>query len=177
MKRLAVLLIAAVALALTACVPLKPPAPPAAPAVVVWGDSFGESVAPYLNYDERVFGGTAPCDWTANVQQTVAAGQAPRTAVLVFVGNKHMTCNYEVAARNINALLTAFGTRTLWVAAPPLSNGADVLTNAAYARAGVPVIWSPAFSVGAGYRGPDGLHLNTEGAQRFANAIRQEVGA
>ena len=45
-KRLVPVMLAVCAIAVSACVPFKVASP--APRMLLWGDSFGESVAPYL---------------------------------------------------------------------------------------------------------------------------------
>jgi hypothetical protein len=177
MKRPLVVLALALAGMVLACEPFKPVVPSAPPAVTLWGDSFGESVAPYLGYNERVMGGTAPCDWIGDI-----AGQpAPRTAVLVFVGNKFPAgCDYRSAVATITQDLRSRGSRVVWVAAPVISVSTVIArgVNATYPNP----VYGPADSVGgytylSQYRGVDGKHLSTIGAQRFAHEIRLAIGS
>src|SRR5688572_18556206 len=86
------------------------------PGTVLWGDSFGKSVAPYLSYDEHVHGGSSPCDWIDDVMKT----PAPEVAVMVFVGNKLQSCDYRAAARFITQSLQSRGSHVIWIAAPPI---------------------------------------------------------
>jgi hypothetical protein len=163
--------------------------------MVLWGDSFGESVAPYLaagtDSQVRAHGGLAPCDWLRDIQAT-AANRPPAVAVLLFVGNTHTTCTggttagYAADTLLATTALTAAGSRVVIVAAPPFGPGLSPNPiNAAYVLSttiGAQLLWGPSESVAPGgiyspaYRGADGLHLNAEGAQRFAAAIAQAVG-
>jgi hypothetical protein len=152
-------------------------APAASPAVILWGDSFGESVAPYLPYEERVHGGTSPCTWRDNV----ASAPAPRTAVLVFVGNDLLNgkCDWRSAVAAITTNLRSRGSRVVWIAAP-VHPDYPTLRAAVNALLASPA-HGPANSIGGDfylpeYRGPDGYHLNSAGAHRFAQAIRGLAG-
>jgi hypothetical protein len=116
LARSIVLLLLLSLLAIAACAPLKGTALPA-PAVTLWGDSFGELVAPYVAYNERVMGGTAPCDWLGDV-----AGQpAPRTAVLLFVGNQLGECDYAGTVAAITRNLRSRGSRVAGIGSWPAS--------------------------------------------------------
>jgi len=193
MKRLVTAVLAACALVLPACVPFN--GPPPASRVVLWGDSFGESVAPHLaahgDYQVRAYGGTAPCDWLGDIRAT-AAKRPPPVAVLVFVGNTHTTCTgqstagYATDVLLATTALLAAGSRVVIVAAPPFGS---VLSpnpiNAAFVPSetiGAELVWGPSESVAPGgthtpaYHQADGMHLNTQGALRFAEAIAQAVG-
>ena len=188
MKRLVLLALAVCVLALGGCASVKS-ASPDPPRVVLWGDSFGESVAPHLptNYDVRAFGGTAPCDWLGDIRTTVAR-RPPEVAVLLFVGNTHTPCTggttegYSVDIAAATRLLRAAGSTVVVVAAPPFGVGPSPNpVNAAYEPTGH-LVWGPSRSVAPGgsysqaFRDADGVHLNQEGALRFAKAIRNEVG-
>ena len=194
MKRLAVAALAACALVAVACSPTKG-APPSTADVVVWGDSFGESVAPYLagpgGYAVRAYGGTAPCDWIEDIGRVVSAGP-PAVAVLVFVGNTVTRCTggttsgYGVDMVRATAILRAAGSRVVIVAALPFGGGPSPNpVNAAYMFAsatGARIAWAPSESVAPGgiyspaFREADGVHLNAAGALRFAEAIKREIG-
>jgi hypothetical protein len=165
-----------VGLGAAACTSTPSPPPEAAAAVTLWGDSFGETVAPYLSYREHVYGGTAPCDW----RDHVANSPAPRTAVLLFVGNKlaEGDCNYPDAVAAITRDLESRGSRVVWIAAPymPILPLARQILNGIYPSPE----HGPADSVGGAvalveYRAPDGNHLNVTGAERFARAIEEVV--
>jgi hypothetical protein len=194
MKRLATWVLVACALIPLACTSAKGTPPPPAPDVVLWGDSFGESVAPHLvgsGYEVRAYGGTAPCDWLEDIAR-VASTRPPAVAVLVFVGNTVTRCTggttagYGVDMVRATAILRAAGSRVVIVAAPPFGGGPSPNpVNAAYMFAsatGARIAWAPSESVAPGgiyaqaYRDPDGVHLNAAGALRFAQAIRQEIG-
>ncbi|MGH9050211.1 MAG: hypothetical protein ACRDY4_10810 [Acidimicrobiia bacterium] len=176
MRRLVVLAIVAAGFAVGACAPTKKVPP--RPDVVLWGDSFGQQVAPYLPYDERVFGGLSPCHVVENVTTT----QAPPVAVLLFVGSNlaprgaQPHCDYESAVSTITSSLQSRGTRVLWLAAlcnPDWPESRDIL-NAIYPNP----VHGPADSIGGcdpAYREPDG-HLNEAGRQRVAHEIMQAVG-
>ena len=166
----------AVALGAVAC-NFKPGAPAAPGDVVLWGDSFGETVAPYLPYVERVYGGTAPCDWLDEIRES----PAPQTAVLLFVGNKlaDRTCDYPNAVAAITQSLRSRGARVVWVAAPylPIFPGARSILNAIYPNPA----HGPADAIGGDvlrleYRNPDRNHLNVTGAKLFAQKIQGVVG-
>jgi hypothetical protein len=192
-KRLVPVMLAACAIALAACAPFKVASP--APRMLLWGDSFGESVAPYLaartDYHVRAHGGTAPCDWLQDIQAT-AASRPPAVAVLLFVGNAGRPCTGPTTAGYATDMvlattaLRAAGSRVVIVAAPPFAGGLSPNPiNAAYAPSttvGAQLVWGPSNSVAPGgtytatYRGADGVHLNALGARRFADAIAQEVG-
>lgn len=189
MKRLATLALAVCILALAACASVEP-ASPAAPRVLLWGDSFGESVAPHLpaSYEVRAYGGTAPCDWLADIRASVSS-RPPEIAVLLFVGNTFTSCTggttagYAVDMAEATALLRAAGSKVVIVAAPPFGGGPSPnLVNAAYTPSGAQLVWGPSMSVAPGgsysqaYREADGVHLNLAGALRFAEAIENEVG-
>ena len=161
-------------LAIAACGPVKGTAVPP-PSVTLWGDSFGEQVAPYLDYSERVMGGTAPCTWLDDI----AERPVPRTAVLVFVGNQLGECDYAGTVAAITRNLRSRGSRVVWIAAPylPVNPWARPTLNALYPSPA----HGPADSIGGDvympeYRAADGQHLNALGAQRFAHAIRVAVG-
>jgi hypothetical protein len=188
MKRLATLTLAACVLALAACAPVKS-ASTEPPRVMLWGDSFGESVAPHLptNYEVRAFGGTAPCDWLGDIRSTVAR-RPPEVAVLLFVGNTHTPCTggttegYAADIAEATRLLRAAGSTVVIIAAPPFGGGPSPNpVNAAYEPTGR-LVWGPSRAVAPGgvyspaFREADGVHLNLEGALRFAEAIRDEVG-
>ncbi|MGH8984702.1 MAG: hypothetical protein ACRDY6_12635 [Acidimicrobiia bacterium] len=188
MKRLATLILAACVLALAACAPVASE-PPTPPKVVLWGDSFGESIAPHLpaNFEVRAFGGTAPCDWLDDIRATVSR-RPPEVAVLLFVGNTHTACTggntagYAVDIAEATVLLRAAGSTVVIVAAPPFGGGpAPNPVNAAYEPDGADLVWGPSTSVAPGgvysqaYRGSDGVHLNPAGAVRFAEALKKEV--
>ena len=189
MKRLAPLALAACILVLAACAPIES-ATPAPSGVVLWGDSFGESVKPHLpaNYEVRAYGGTAPCDWLADIRRTVAR-RPPEIAVLLFVGNTYTACTggttagYAGDVAEATVLLRAAGSEVVIIAAPPFGAGPSPNpVNAAYEPSGARLVWGPSASVAPGgvysqaYREPDGIHLNWAGAVRFAEAIRLEVG-
>jgi hypothetical protein len=188
MKRLATLALAACILPVAACAQIES-ATPAPSGVVLWGDSFGESIAPHLpaNYEVRAFGGTAPCDWLADIRRTVAR-QPPEVAVLLFVGNTHTACTggtiagYAGNIAEATVLLRAAGSKVVIVAAPPFGGGPSPNpVNAAYEPSGAHLVWGPSVSVAPGgvyspaYRELDGVHLNAAGALRFAEAVRLEV--
>lgn len=188
MRRFATLALAACILALAACAPVESAAPER-PRVVLWGDSFGEIIAPYLpaNYEVRAFGGTAPCDWLDNIRAAVAR-RPPEVAVLLFVGNTFTPCTggttagYGVDVAEATTLLRAAGSSVVIVAAPPFGGGPSPNpVNAAYAPSGH-LVWGPSESVAPEgvysqeFREADGVHLNPAGALRFAEAIRNEVG-
>ena len=172
-RRVVLLFVGAVALAACATGGLKPPPPSP---VVLWGDSFGEGVSPYLPYVERVHGGTSPCHWVDEIVNT----PAPGVAVLLFVGNGMATCNWPAAVQAITDSLQSRGSRVIWVAAPKrLIDDLHLAVNSVLAPYGP--TYGPADSVGGDvylpqYREPDGWHLNREGDELFANAIRQAVG-
>jgi hypothetical protein len=182
MKRFVTLALAASMLALAACAPTKSTAT-APPRVVVWGDSFGVSVAPYLapaGYDVRAHGGFAPCDWLPDIRAT-AASRPPAVAVLLFVGNKLADgrCDYPTAVQAITTSLASRGSRVIWIAVPflPIFPQARTTLNALYPNPA----HGPANSIGGDvyaqeYRAADLNHLNAEGAARFADAIKQVVG-
>ena len=177
MKRPATAVAALTLLALmAACVPLKGEPPPGRPDVTLWGDSFGETVAPLLPYSEHFHSGTAPCDWVNSILEA----PAPRTAVLLFVGNKLAdgACDYPSAVSIITTSLEARGSRVIWVAAPllPVNPQARTTLNSIYPEAA----HGPADAIGgnvwlAAYRGPDNNHLNELGASVFALAIQEVV--
>jgi hypothetical protein len=170
----AIVLLVLPMLAIAACAPLEGTAAPA-PEVTLWGDSFGEQVAPYLAYDERVMGGTAPCDWLGDI----ADQPAPHTAVLLFVGNELAECDYAASVAAITRDLRSRGSRVVWIAAPhlPINPAARSALNALYPNPA----HGPADSIGGDahlpeYRAADGQHLNAAGARRFAHAIEVAVG-
>ena len=175
MRRLVVLAIVAAGLAVGACAPTKGVP---RPDVVLWGDSFGEQVAPYLPYDERVFGGLNPC----LVVENVTTRPAPPVAVLLFVGSNlpphepEPHCDYQWAVDTITSSLQSRGSRVLWIAAlcnPHRPESAGIL-NAIYPNP----VYGPTYSIGGcdpAFREPDG-HLNEVGKQRVANEIMQAVG-
>jgi hypothetical protein len=175
MKRLLVLAMALAALSVAACAPAKKGPP--RPDVVLWGDSFGEQVAPYLPYDERVYGGLNPC----LVVENVTTKPAPPVAVLLFVGSNLAPngatphCDYPSAVNTITSSLQSRGTRVVWLAAlcnPQFPGDAAVL-NAIYPNP----VHGPADSIGCDpqFREPDG-HLTEVGKQRVAHEILQAVG-
>jgi len=173
MKRWLALAIVVAGLAVGACAPTKKVPP--RPDVVLWGDSFGEQVAPYLPYDERVYGGLSPCHVIENVTTT----PAPPVAVLLFVGSNLEPngatpyCDYRSAVNTITSSLQSRGTRVLWLAAlcNPRYPGDAAVLNDIYPNP----VHGPADSIGCGFREPDG-HLTEEGKQRVAHAILQAVG-
>ena len=171
------LLVGAVGLASCATGGFKPPSPPPGYApVVLWGDSFGVGVSPYLPYVERVHGGTSPCQWVNEIGET----PAPAVAVLLFVGNGMTTCDWPAAVQAITESLQSRGSRVIWVAAPKrLVDDLHLAVNTVLAPYGPTRL--PADSVGGDvylpqYREPDGWHLNRDGDERFAQAIKQAVG-
>jgi hypothetical protein len=182
MKRFVTLALAASMLALAACAPTKSTAT-APPRVVVWGDSFGVSVAPYLapaGYDVRAYGGLAPCDSLPDIRATAANGP-PTVAVLLFVGNKLADggCDYPAAVQAITTSLASRGSRVVWIAVPflPIFPEARATLNALYPNPA----HGPANSIGGDvylsvFRAADGNHLSAPGAQLFADAIKQVVG-
>jgi hypothetical protein len=74
----------------------------------LFGDSLGYQAEPYLDklladkggytVSNNTFGGTATCDWLSKM--TVAAGEHPRAAILVFSGNAFTPCMEGVALRS-----------------------------------------------------------------------------
>jgi hypothetical protein len=176
MKRLLVLVIVLAGISVAACAPAKKGPP--RPDVVLWGDSFGEQVAPYLPYDERVFGGLNPC----LVVENVTTKPAPPVAVLLFVGSNlppdgaQPHCDYESAVNTITSSLQSRGTRVLWLAAlcNPARPQDQAILNEIYPNP----VHAPADSIGGcdpAFREPGG-HLNEAGKQRVAHAILQTVG-
>lgn len=161
--------------ALGACAPIKPTAQAAGS--VLWGDSFAESVRPYLSVDTRAYGGTSPCDWLADIGARVSESP-PSVAVLLFVGNGMDTCSYPTVASAITRTLRAAGARVVWIAAPPMPGHAT--PNEIYTHSGGQLTYDPAQAVGhpeyvREWRASDGLHLNDAGARRFAAAIEREL--
>jgi hypothetical protein len=144
------------------------------PDVVLWGDSFGEQVAPYLPYEERVFGGLHPC----LVEENVVTNPAPPIAVFLFVGSEFAppgNCNYQPAVDRITANLVGRGSRVIWLAALCDPHGR---TNHHAVTATYPnPVHGPANSIGCdpNFREPDG-HLTEVGKQRVANQILAAVG-
>ena len=67
-----------------------PPTQPASVKWLVYGDSLSEESQSYLasygTVAERFYGGTAPCNWLANLG-TDADSFAPREVLLQFIGN------------------------------------------------------------------------------------------
>ena len=158
-----------------ACAPIKPTA--RAPGAIVWGDSFAESVRPYLSVNTRAYGGTSPCDWLADIGARVSESP-PSVAVLLFVGNRMDTCSYSTVAPVITRILQAAGTRVVWIAAPPMPG--HETPNEMYADSRGDLTYEPARAVGhpeyvRGWRADDGLHLNDVGARKFAAAIEREL--
>jgi hypothetical protein len=169
------LVLSVLLLAVAACAPIKPTT--GTPGAVVWGDSFAESVRPYLTTETRAYGGTSPCDWLADIDAR-ASESPPTVAVLLFVGNQMDTCSYATVARTITRTLQAAGTRVVWIAAPPLPG--HTIPNEVYAHSGGDLAYEPARAVGhpeyaAQWRAADGLHLNDAGARRFAAAIERAL--
>ncbi len=183
MKRFATLALTGCILVLAACTGPTKSTATAPSSVILWGDSFGVDVAPYLaaaGYDVRAYGGLAPCDSLPDIQATVAS-RPPAVAVLLFVGNKLADggCDYPAAVQAITTSLASRGSRVIWIAAPLLSifPGARPTLNAVYPNPA----HGPANSIGGDvflpeYRAPDLNHLNAVGAARFADAIKQAVG-
>lgn len=162
-------------LTLGACAPIKSTG--RAPGAVLWGDSFAESVRPYLNTETRAYGGTSPCDWLADIRARVSESP-PTVAVLLFVGNQMDTCSYATAAPAITRILQAAGARVVWIAAPPMPGHAT--PNEIYTRSGGELTYDPAQAVGdpeyvREWRADDGLHLNAAGARRFAAPIERAL--
>jgi hypothetical protein len=165
-----------------ACAPTKKGAPPGG--VVLWGDSFGEQVAPLLPYEEHYFGGTAPCHWLPEIRWH-AAVRPPAVAVLLFAGST-MPCGgldrYVPDTLEAIRVLEAAGTCVFVLAAPCVKPGPGVPeVNPIYTSGGVPLAWGPHDSVCPGgvyteaYRLSD-QHLNATGVARFAYEIRALAG-
>jgi hypothetical protein len=76
--------------------------------VELFGDSLGYQAEPYIGMflaeagndtvSNHTFGGTATCDWLA--QMATAATQRPQVAILVFSGNAFTPCMDGVAIRS-----------------------------------------------------------------------------
>ena len=170
------LLVIAVA---AACGPVKKGAPQGG--VVLWGDSFGEQVAPLLPYEEHVFGGTAPCHWLPEIRWHAAA-RPPAVALLLF-GGSTMPCGgldrYVPDTLEAIRILEAAGTRVFVVAAPCQPNGPAPSTPV-YVSGGVPLAWSPHDSVcppgWPTYIRDDGHLTEPDGVARFAYEIRALAG-
>lgn len=167
----------------SACAPVKG-GPPRG--VVLWGDSFGEQVAPLLPYEEHVFGGTAPCDWLNHMRE-LAATRPPAVALLLFGESTVTPCTggsittYPAQAFEAIRVLEAAGTRVFVIGAPcqPPHKGYEAPANIAFVNGGVPVHWGPYSSVCPPgyptYIQYDG-HLNATGVARFAHEIRVIAG-
>lgn len=164
-----------------ACTPVKGGAPSG---IVLWGDSFGEQVAPALPYEVHAFGGTAPCDWLPAMWER-AASHPPAVAVLLFAGSTVTPCtggnlaSYPDHTHEAIRVLGAAGTRVVVLAAPCMKSGPQV--NPVYTNGGVPLAWGPHNAVcpngqyTEAYRESD-QHLNAHGVARFAEQIRAVAG-
>ena len=149
---------------------------------MLWGDSFGEQVAPLLPYEARVYGGTAPCQWLPEIRER-AASRPPAVAVLIFAGSTQ-PCGgldrYVPDTLEAIRVLSAAGTRVFVIVAPCLKSGPAPSTPV-YVDGGVPLVWGPHDSVCPGgayteqYRSCD-QHLNAEGVSKFAHQIRAVAG-
>jgi hypothetical protein len=179
-RRILLPLLLLAATVLGACAPLKGGAPSG---VVLWGDSFGEQVAPLLPYEERVFGGTAPCHWLPEIRER-AASRPPAVALLLF-GGSTMPCGgldrYVPDTLEAIRVLEAAGTRVFVIAAPcqpPPKYEAPATV--AYANGGVPLQWGPYTSVcppgWPTYIRDDGHLQAPAGLGRFAHEIRVLAG-
>ena len=119
---------------LASCVAPAPP-PPSPVHWLLYGDSLSQESAPYLaqygSVGNRWSGGTAPCDWTANLASD-AATWAPQEVLIQFSGNQLTLCSqgdgYTIYLNSVGTLATFWqnrGVPVVIVISPPKPDGSE----------------------------------------------------